>query len=119
MPDWKESLRCAFCHKKSADVGKLIAGPGVHICDECVALCADILEQERLAVSTEPRLPAWETMTEEQILDHLPKIVAVQVQVDDNLHDWVRHLRTRDVSWERIGAALGMTRQSAWERFRE
>ncbi|NUW38076.1 hypothetical protein HTZ77_42760 [Nonomuraea sp. SMC257] len=119
MPDWKEKLRCSFCHKGSADVAKLIAGPGVHICDECVGLCVDILEQERLATSTEPRLPMWESMTEEQILDHLPKIVAVQVQVDDNLHDWVRHLRTRDVSWERIGAALGMTRQSAWERFRE
>ncbi|MBN6058183.1 hypothetical protein JYK22_40045, partial [Nonomuraea sp. RK-328] len=86
MPDWKENLHCSFCHKKSTDVGKLIAGPGVHICDECVGLCTEILEQERLAASTEPRLPMWESMTEEQILDHLPKIVTVQVQVDDNLH---------------------------------
>jgi ATP-dependent protease Clp ATPase subunit len=118
MPDWKESLHCSFCHKKSTDVAKLIAGPGVHICDECVGLCAEILEQERQAASTEPRLPAWESMSAEQILDHLPKIAAVQAQVDKNLHDWVGHLRTRDVSWERIGASLGMTRQSAWERFR-
>ncbi|MGR6924182.1 ClpX C4-type zinc finger protein [[Actinomadura] parvosata] len=118
MPDWKENLRCSFCHKKSGDVSKLIAGPGVHICDECVGLCAEILEQERLATSTEPRLPAWESMTVEQILEHLPKIAAVQAQVDDNLRAWVAHLRTRDTSWERIGAALGMTRQSAWERFR-
>ena len=119
MPDWKEKLRCSFCHKSSADVTKLIAGPGVHICDECVGLCAEILKQEQLAASTEPRLPAWETMTDDQILDHLPKIATVQVQIDDNLHDWVRHLRGRNVSWERIGAALSMTRQSAWERFRE
>jgi hypothetical protein len=118
MPDWKENLHCSFCHKKSGDVNKLIAGPGVHICDECVGLCTEILEQERLATSTEPRLPAWETMTVEQILEHLPKIAAVQAQVDDNLRDWVAHLRSRDVSWERVGAALGMTRQSAWERFR-
>ncbi|MGW3351637.1 ClpX C4-type zinc finger protein [Nonomuraea rubra] len=118
MPDWKENLHCSFCHKKSGDVSKLIAGPGVHICDECVGLCVEILEQERLAASTEPRLPAWETMTVEQILEHLPKIATVQAQVDDNLRDWVAHLRSRDVSWERVGAALGMTRQSAWERFR-
>lgn len=113
-----DKVRCSFCHKRSADVSKLIAGPGVHICDQCVALCNAILEEEKLADTTEPRLPAWETMTDDQILDHLPKIAAVQAQVDDNLHDWVAHLRGRDVSWERIGAALGMTRQSAWERFR-
>lgn len=119
MPDnWKDKLHCSFCHKKSADVGKLIAGPGVHICDQCVGLCNDILETERLAGQAEPRLPMWEEMSVDQILDHLPKIAAVQVQIDDNLHDWVRHLRTRDVSWERIGASLSMTRQSAWERFR-
>ncbi|WP_372470426.1 ClpX C4-type zinc finger protein [Nonomuraea aurantiaca] len=119
MPDWKDTLRCSFCHKSSADVAKLIAGAGVHICNECVGLCADILKEVGLDPSSEPRLPMWETMSEDQILEHLPKIVAVQVQVDDNLHDWVRHLRTRNVSWERIGASLGMTRQSAWERFRE
>ncbi len=119
MPDnWKDKLRCSFCHQKSADVGKLIAGPGVHICDQCVALCNEILETERLAAQSGPRLPMWEEMSVDQILDHLPKIAAVQVQIDDNLHDWVRHLRTRDVSWERIGASLNMTRQSAWERFR-
>jgi hypothetical protein len=119
MADWKDKLRCSFCHKKSAEVTKLIAGPGVHICDQCVVLCNDILEEERLAASTEPRLPMWESMTEEQILGHLPKIAAVQAQIDDNLRDWVRHLRTRNVSWERIGASLSMTRQSAWERFKE
>lgn len=118
MPDWKEKIRCSFCHKKSTDVQKVIAGPGVHICDECVGLCNAILEQDRLAPSTEPRLPTWESMSVDQILDHLPKIAAVQEQVDDNLRDWVAHVRTRDVSWERIGVALGMTRQSAWERFR-
>ncbi|MGP3914217.1 ClpX C4-type zinc finger protein [Nonomuraea sp. 10N515B] len=118
MPDWKDKIRCSFCHKKSSDVQKLIAGPGVHICDQCIQLCNDILAEERLVASTEPRLPMWESMTEEQILEHLPKIAAVQAQVDDNLRDWVAHLRGRDVSWERIGASLGMTRQSAWERFR-
>ncbi|NUR84062.1 MAG: hypothetical protein HOY71_08250 [Nonomuraea sp.] len=119
MPDWKDKLRCSFCHKKSSDVSKLIAGPGVHICDQCVTLCNDILEGEKLATSTEPRLPAWETMSEDQILDHLPKIAAVQAQIDDNLRDWVTALRERNVSWERIGASLNVTRQSAWERFKE
>ncbi|MFI6501937.1 ClpX C4-type zinc finger protein [Nonomuraea typhae] len=119
MPDWKESTRCSFCHKNANEVAKLIAGPGVHICDACVGLCNDVLEADRSVEHTEPRLPMWETMTDDQILDHLPKIAAVQAQINDNLREWVDHLRSRNVSWERIGASLSMTRQSAWERFKE
>jgi ATP-dependent Clp protease ATP-binding subunit ClpX len=38
-------------------------------------------------------------------------------QVDDSLQTWVSRLRERGVTWARIGGALGMARQSAWERF--
>jgi ATP-dependent Clp protease ATP-binding subunit ClpX len=38
---------CSFHRRSEGRVGKLIAGPGVHICDECVELCNEILEQER------------------------------------------------------------------------
>jgi len=41
-------LRCSFCGKSSEQVRKLIAGPGVYICDECVELCNDILDEELL-----------------------------------------------------------------------
>lgn len=37
---------CSFCRKPAGMVGKLIAGPGVSICNECVGLCLDILERE-------------------------------------------------------------------------
>jgi ClpX C4-type zinc finger/Glyoxalase superfamily protein len=37
-------LRCSFCHKSQHDVRTLIAGPGVYVCDECVGLCNDILD---------------------------------------------------------------------------
>ena len=41
------SIRCSFCNKTQGQVRKLIAGPaGVYICDECVDICADILEEE-------------------------------------------------------------------------
>lgn len=39
-------LRCSFCGKEAIEVRKLITGPGVHICDECVALCNEILTQD-------------------------------------------------------------------------
>lgn len=99
-------------------MAKLIAGPGVYICDQCVGLCNQILAEIGLEPSDEPRLPMWETMSDEQMLDHMVKVVAVRDQVDGNLREWVGELRNRNVSWERIGAALGMTRQSAWERFK-
>ena len=39
--------RCSFCNKSQDDVQKLIAGPSVYICDECVEVCADIIDRER------------------------------------------------------------------------
>src|SRR5215471_9018226 len=43
-PAQPKVLYCSFCRKSQHDVRKLIAGPAVFICDECVALCADIIE---------------------------------------------------------------------------
>ncbi len=47
-----ELLKCSFCGKSQKQVKKLIAGPGVYICDECIDLCNEIIEEE-LAESTE------------------------------------------------------------------
>jgi hypothetical protein len=43
----KQSVSCSFCGKTPANVAKIITGPGVNICDECVDLCRGILEGER------------------------------------------------------------------------
>jgi len=45
-PEGPESLKCSFCGKSQRHVKKLIAGPGVYICDECIELCNDIVEDE-------------------------------------------------------------------------
>jgi ATP-dependent Clp protease ATP-binding subunit ClpX len=112
-------VRCSFCAKPSSDVEKVIAGPGVYICNECVGLCNQILRMEQQKPA-EPgtQLPAWdETMTDEQILDLLPRIAAVGAQTEASLQRMVTILRERRVTWVRIGTALQITRQSAWERF--
>ncbi len=44
--DKSDSLRCSFCGKNQEEVKKLIAGPNVYICDECVELCSDIMIEE-------------------------------------------------------------------------
>ena len=46
MADEKKSLRCSFCGKAEGQVHRMIQGPGVRICDECVQLCMSILEDD-------------------------------------------------------------------------
>ncbi len=108
-------VSCSFCIKDSAAVRKVIAGPGVYICNECVQLCNTILE----TADSSPQAPiaTLQAMTDEQILDELPRIAAVGAQVEASLQERVGLLRQRKVTWARIGVAFGMTRQSAWERF--
>jgi len=48
--DEKGQLKCSFCGKDQEAVRKLVAGPGVYICDECIELCAEIVEEEIGAV---------------------------------------------------------------------
>jgi ATP-dependent Clp protease ATP-binding subunit ClpX len=55
-----QSLKCSFCGKSQKQVIKLIAGPGVYICDECIELCIEIIDEEKvekLETSTEEYLP--------------------------------------------------------------
>jgi len=49
-----EHLKCSFCGKSQRQVRKLIAGPGVYICDECIELCNDIVEDELAEPTTTP-----------------------------------------------------------------
>ena len=115
MSPVKSETRCSFCGKPYTDVTKLIAGPGVYICEGCVNLCVDILAEATEAQP--PSLPEWATLSDDELLQRIPFIAASADNIDAGLRDRVHQLRDRGVSWARIGAALGMTRQSAWERF--
>jgi ATP-dependent Clp protease ATP-binding subunit ClpX len=54
-----EVLQCSFCGKAPEDVQRLIAGPTVYICDECLDLCNEILREEGVAVPREVRTRLW------------------------------------------------------------
>jgi hypothetical protein len=112
--DRDRTFRCSFCTSELG-LDRLIAGPGVYICAACVELCHDIL-RDRGPELAEWK-PPWDAMSDDEILGALPGVAASAARVDDHLAEWVQQLRSRNVSWARIGAALGMTRQSAWERF--
>ena len=70
MENKDNKLSCTFCGKGQEDVRKLIAGPSVYICDECVDLCNDIIEEEVKA-------------EDEEVLDDLPSPLEIFKQLDD------------------------------------
>ncbi len=61
MPKYDSHLKCSFCGKSQEQVRKLIAGPGVYICDECVDLCNEILDEELLDSSAPAPQPVPRT----------------------------------------------------------
>ncbi len=74
--DNKGPLRCSFCGRTQDEVKKLIAGPGVYICDECVAMCEDILAEDReLAQSKEND---FKSLTPKEIKNKLDEYIISQ-----------------------------------------
>ena len=110
------TTRCSFCAKREHEIDQMVAGPGVYICNECVRLCTELFAAGK-GHDSDAEVPYWQSMNDDQLLDQLPRIASVATQVEDNLRVWVQRARDRGISWSRIGQAIGMARQSAWERF--
>ncbi|WP_438862133.1 ClpX C4-type zinc finger protein [Paractinoplanes aksuensis] len=104
--------RCSFCGKWPHEVAQLIAGPGPVICNECVGLCNEIL-----AGRSPDGIPSWDDQNDEELIATMVRISSLRLQVDEAVGRVARILRKRGVTWAAIGGALGITRQSAWERF--
>jgi hypothetical protein len=102
--------RCSFCGKSKRDVTKIVAGPGVFICDRCIVLCSEVLDEER---TTMVAAGASESTLLEQL-----SLAGNQIHATErHVRGAVSELRGRGMSWAQIGHALGISRQSAWERF--
>jgi len=119
MTDTKDEaidVICSFCMKPTTEVATMVAGPGVYICNECVALCVELIETK--PTTQTPAFTSWqERSTDDELLATMPKVAMASAQIDRQLTIAVRTARARGITWTRIGGALGMTRQSAWERF--
>ncbi|GIT79220.1 ATP-dependent Clp protease ATP-binding subunit ClpX [Leifsonia sp. LS1] len=77
-------LKCSFCGKSQKQVQQLIAGPGVYICDECVELCNEIIE-ERLAEAGEEAASEFDLPKPKEIFGFLEEYVIGQEQAKRSL----------------------------------
>ena len=112
------ALRCSFCGKTQHEVKALVAGPGVAICEACVTLCNGVIAAIPEGAERKPVKANWlDAYPTEQMLAMLGGMEKVYGDVSDRLRHSVDILRSRKVSWEAIGKALGVSRQAAWERF--
>lgn len=109
------TLHCSFCGKSQHRVEKLIAGPrGVFICNECVGLCDLIIAGQ--PIPDHSGFKPLDRPTDE-LLELLASVSLASEANRDFLQELVDTLRAREVSWAQIAEPLGVSRQSAWERF--
>jgi ATP-dependent Clp protease ATP-binding subunit ClpX len=79
-PEGPEHLKCSFCGKSQRQVRKLIAGPNVYICDECIDLCNDIVDEELTEATTQLTVPDGDLPTPREIYEKLNEYVVGQDQ---------------------------------------
>ena len=108
----KAKLFCSFCRKSAKEVPSLVAGPGVHICGDCVRICNSII-----AGLPSDGFAGWDKLADEALLTNLERSQAAFESSRTVLQQQIDTLRSRKVSWAKIGDALGVSRQAAWERF--
>jgi ATP-dependent protease Clp ATPase subunit len=109
-------FHCSFCAKPQTEVAKMVSGPGVLICNECVKACDAIMaaypdQLEPASIMVPDKMPA------DQLLNVLRGYNTAFERVDAAMQEIADILRERDVSWAAIGETLGVSRQAAWKRF--
>jgi hypothetical protein len=111
----KATLVCSFCGMTDKEVTSLLAAgaqPGVYICAACVGACNQVLG----GVPAEG--PAdWAKRSDKELLANLPRTQSAHQSTASVLQQQIDVLRKREVSWQKIGDALSVSRQAAWERF--
>ena len=106
-------LRCSFCNKSQRDVKKLIAGPTVYICDECVDICLDIIAEDRVLETQAPEAKLPKPKEIKEFLDgyvigqdQAKKKLAVAVYNHYKRIDYLQKNRKLDVELQKSNILL-------------
>ncbi|MGH8987707.1 MAG: ClpX C4-type zinc finger protein [Acidimicrobiales bacterium] len=110
---------CSFCAKPNTEVQKLVAGPGVFICNECVNLSATIIATtaEDTAEESARRRVEFVDRSSQDVLVLLPALVRSAARVEADLSRWVGRLREQGTDWQLIAEALGTSVNDSRQRF--
>lgn len=81
----KKTVRCSFCGKTQENVKRIIAGPGVYICDECVGLCSNIIEEEFEELYAEETTKTNQSLSPKEIKERLDEYVIGQDEAKKSL----------------------------------
>lgn len=109
---------CSYCLQPRTGGKRLVASPLAAICEECARAAVAQFAADRTPKDLPGPATPWERLNDDELLGRIPEVARASQQVEHHLAHWVAAARGRGISWARIGEALGMTRQSAWERFR-
>ena len=107
-----DGLRCSFCGKSQDEVKKLIAGPAVYICDECIELCNEIIEEEyeketRTQKKGEFPAPATiKTSLDEYVIEQERAKKILAVAVDNHYKRLESRVNTSDVELQKSNVLL-------------
>src|SRR5437773_263644 len=104
----RPEIRCSFCGKNQDEVRKIIAGPTVYICDECIDLCNDIIEEEVDQQGTERNSsqasPAESSNTSGEVVCYGCAELRHPSELIFTVHDATMCVQCRDRIWEYIQA---------------
>ena len=101
----KDEVRCSFCGKNTDEVFKMIAGNDVFICDECVDLCSDIIEEE-IDYRNAKNKPVFKLLEPQKIMEHLNEYVISQDKAKKSVAVAVYNHYKRIIAKENKGIEL-------------
>ncbi len=110
---------CSFCGKPDSAVQRLVAGPGVYICNECIELSATIIDAiaESIPEESSRRRSQYYDRSSEDILALLPALVRSANRVEGELAGWINRLRELGSDWQTIAGAVDMSVDAVRQRF--
>ncbi|MFT3889436.1 MAG: ClpX C4-type zinc finger protein [Arachnia sp.] len=107
-------VMCSYCLRSRAEAGPMVCSPLAAICRACAENAVRLHASD---ISSDALTTPVADLDDSALLSRIADVAAAGGQVEEHLAAWVTVARNKHLSWERIGEALGITRQSAWERF--
>ena len=108
---------CSFCKKNNTEVRKLVAGPGVYICDECVSLCDQIIATETTPEEAAQSREESVNPPADVLLQRLPAMAATSAAVEADLRRCVERIIAEGGTFEQVARRLDISEDEVRLRF--